>query len=311
MDPELVEILKAKSFRSAEFVGTELSTEDGKILLSNIEDGNLNHMQFLNLSNNIELCPLTKHLAMACEQREIDLKLNTETKGTGSGEELHLKQLTNLITGQVGNNMVHVRNDTETAFPSTALVSFIAGQLGHNLAPAVARNNTETASTVAALASNFTPDQVQNVATFISKLTQEQTQCIIFFLSTLTPDQVQIFRALFSTVTPEQVQKMTTLAQKYFQVASTFNTELKNVINLRSQYAGNEAECPSAIASGLFSEAKAWSMSSLADELMLTTICFPLSFTMQQISNSARALVLAQPKPKGSRGQTYPQLLRP
>ena len=50
--PELVEILKAESFCSADFVGAELNVEDGKIILKNIQDGNLDHVEFLSLMDN-------------------------------------------------------------------------------------------------------------------------------------------------------------------------------------------------------------------------------------------------------------------
>ena len=39
--PELIEILKAESFVSAQFLGTGLSTDDGEIFVRSIQDGNL------------------------------------------------------------------------------------------------------------------------------------------------------------------------------------------------------------------------------------------------------------------------------
>ena len=104
--PELVEILKAESFCSADFVGAELNIEDGKIILKNIQDGNLDHVEFLSLMDNKEISPLTTDLKTACKQREITLEINASLKDTGSDVTSHLETVASgFIAEQAGNDV--------------------------------------------------------------------------------------------------------------------------------------------------------------------------------------------------------------
>ena len=104
--PELVEILKAESFCSADFVGAELNVEDGKIILKNIQDGNLDHVEFLSLMDNREIGPLATDLKTACKQREITLEINASLKDMGSDVTSHLVTLASgFIAEQAGNDV--------------------------------------------------------------------------------------------------------------------------------------------------------------------------------------------------------------
>ena len=101
-----MEILKAESFCSAEFVGAELTVEDGKIILKNIQDGNLDHVEFLSLMDNKEISPLTTDLKTACKQREITLEINASLKDTGSDVTSHLVTVASgFIAEQAGNDV--------------------------------------------------------------------------------------------------------------------------------------------------------------------------------------------------------------
>ena len=79
--PELIEILKSKSIRSAQLVMAELSKEDGEIFLKNIQDGHLDHMEFLSLFDNDEIGFLKADFETACQQREITLEMNPLLSG--------------------------------------------------------------------------------------------------------------------------------------------------------------------------------------------------------------------------------------
>ena len=164
--PELIEIIKIKSFRSAEFVQADLSQEDGQIFLSNIEDGNLKHIEFLNLLDNEEIGPLTTYLNIVCKQRDITLEMN-QTSGSDAACPL-AKLYSDFIKEQA-------ENDTSSA-----------------------ETKTNVASHLASLTASFTQEETQGMTTFISKLTPKQVKNFIIQISSLTPEQVRMRLAIFS-----------------------------------------------------------------------------------------------------------------
>ena len=218
--PELVEILKAKSFRSAHFSLAELSREDGHIFLSNIDNGNLDHIEFLSLIENVQIELLGEQLKTACEQHEIHLNV-----------------------GSLNNGDLLPSSSPET------LTSLMAQVLENHVAPAAATGNeTEPVSTAETLVPSFTTEQIQNTIGFISSLTQEQRQSVITFLTTLTPGQTQDIRNLFSSFNPKQAQTLMILISNLFQnQSSTLPVPLENPILrnkmsfLLEEYIGKDA----------------------------------------------------------------------
>ena len=164
--PELVEIIKSKSFQSAEFVQAELSKEDGQIFLSNIEDGNLNHMEFLNLLDNEEIGSLTTFLNIACKQRDITLEITADSESDATSTLAAL--YSDLTQEQAGNDTALEERKKAAAFHLASLVS------------------------------SFTPEETQCMTNFISKLTRKQVQNFIIQISSLTPEQVRMRLAIFS-----------------------------------------------------------------------------------------------------------------
>ena len=81
---ELAKIPKTESLSSVELVATQLSVEDGNILLSSIQEGHLDHLVFLNLLENNELNPLSYKLKAACENSKISLEFNPAPRQAGS-----------------------------------------------------------------------------------------------------------------------------------------------------------------------------------------------------------------------------------
>ena len=165
--PELVEILKAESFCSAEFVGAELSIDDGKIILENIQDGSLYLVEFLNLLDNEEIGPLTTDFKTACEQWDITLEMNPAPE-----------------------------TDAASSPVTTVVSGFTQDQVGKDAASDVTKK--DAASYVASLASGFTSEETQGTRTFISHLTPIQAQKLATQVSNLTPEQVQTRLTIFS-----------------------------------------------------------------------------------------------------------------
>ena len=91
--PELVEILKSESFCMAKFAGAKLSIEDGKILLKNIQDGHLDHIELLNLLDNEEVSLLKKDFEMTCKQRQITLEMNSSSSDIDLFKYDYIKEL--------------------------------------------------------------------------------------------------------------------------------------------------------------------------------------------------------------------------
>ena len=174
--PELVEILKAESFCSAEFVGAELSIDDGKIILENVQDGSLYLVEFLNLLDNEELGPLTTDFKTACEQWDITLEMNPAPE-----------------------------SDTASSPVTTVVSGFTQDQVGKDVASDVTKKDAasdviekDAAAYVASLASGFTSEETHGIRTLISHLTPIQAQNLVSQISNLTPEQVQTRLTIFS-----------------------------------------------------------------------------------------------------------------
>ena len=165
--PELVEILKSESFYSAEFIEAGLSVDDGQILLKSIQDGHLEHVEYLNLLDNDELGPLTTDLKAACEQWDMMLE------------------------------MVPVPPLPETCLALVPVATVVSG-FTQDQGTASDRTKKNAVSHVASLASSFTPEETQGIRTFISHLTSKQAQNLVTQLSSLTPEQVQTRLTIFS-----------------------------------------------------------------------------------------------------------------
>ena len=200
--PELVEILKAESLCSAEFVGAELSIEDGKIILENIQDGNMN-LEFLNLLDNEEMDPLTTDLKTVCEQWDITLEMNPAPESDAASSPV-----TTVISGftqdQVGKDAASdvTKKDAASDVTKKDATSDVTKK---DAASDVMKKDTasdvmkkDAAAYVASLASGFTSEETQGIQTFISRLTPTQAQNLVSQTSNLTPEQVQTRLTIFS-----------------------------------------------------------------------------------------------------------------
>ena len=203
--PELVEILKAESLYSAEFIGAELNKEDGQILLKNIQDGNLEYVEYLNLLDNDELGPLTTDLKTACDRWEITLEMNPLIPLPETGMEL---------------------------VPVATVVSgFTQGQVGKDTGSDATIK--DVASHVASLASSFTSEETQGIRTFISHLTLKQAQSLVTQLSSVIPEQVQTRLTIFSHSKVKQKKSSTRQAIEPQCTSGLIRTNVtKNVKNL-------------------------------------------------------------------------------
>ena len=171
--PEFVEILKAESICSAEFVEVELNEEDGQILLKNIQEGNLDHVEFLNLLDNEELCPLTEHLETACVQHKITLSMDIE--------EADYVTPTSSMAGLTKNDVAPAatRNHTE----ATLVSSFTPEQV-QNITTFTSSLTQEQRQSVIALFTFLASDQAQHVRNFFSNVPLE--------VATLVHHQLQV-----------------------------------------------------------------------------------------------------------------------
>ena len=77
---QIVEILSQTTMRTAELVGGNLALQDGSVLLRFIQEGHLNHIRSLNLTNNEDLSPLLDELKVACTQHNTHLEVSPAQK---------------------------------------------------------------------------------------------------------------------------------------------------------------------------------------------------------------------------------------
>ena len=160
--PELSEILKSQSFHSAQFAGAELNKEDGQILLKNIQDGSLDHLEFLDLMDNDEMDPLTTDFKTVCEEREITLEINSPSSDIDLFKYDYIKELAG----------------REVALAVTRLQStFTTGQV-QTLKSLWSSLTTEQTRSMMTVFFSFTPKQKQIIKTMFSIFTAEQTQTI-------------------------------------------------------------------------------------------------------------------------------------
>ena len=202
--PELVEILKAESFCSAQFVGAELSIEDGEIFLENIQDGNLDHVEELNFIENDEISLLKEDFETACEQREIILEMNSSS------------------------------SDID-------LFKYIKELAGKDVALAVARLQlsftTEQVQTVKSLISSLTTEQTRSTMTLFFSLTPKQKQTVKTLLSSFTAEHAQTFftnifqnKSRAQLESPENIEVNTVPGDTGNEVASPLTTLVYSVI---------------------------------------------------------------------------------
>ena len=206
---ELVQILKAESFYSAEFIDAGLSTDDGQIILKDIQGGNLDHLEYLNLLDNDELCPLAEHFEAACEEHEITLVGGTKLKDMRRGE-IHFEipvtrqefdqQLDRLMIVLAAKLMAKLVDMREKWKIEREMGGLMTTPMARYVAPDAARNDT-----LAALVSSFTREQTQIITTFICSLTQLQRQYIITLLTRHNPALASYFRSVVSLLTVENL----------------------------------------------------------------------------------------------------------
>ena len=224
--PELIEILKSKSIRSAQLVKAELRIEDGPLFLKNIQDGNLDHMEFLSLLYNDEIGFLTKDFETASDQHDITLEMDpllsslpVETVQTISTFIINFFQ-NQSRPGPQPECQAPEDTGNEAASPLTTLVySFIKEHVGKDAADVAARivpslNPGQTLNMMV-FVSILTPEQRGLIKTIISSLTSEQNQAMKTLISSSALQQNQVMQTLISSFTPEQNQPIKTLISSF------------------------------------------------------------------------------------------------
>ena len=218
---ELIEILKAESFHSAEFVGAEVSKEDGQIFLSNIEDGYLNHMDYLNLLGNEEIGSLIKHLKISCKQREISLEISPELKETGSDVTnpygFIKKQLGEEAASQVASLMScftpeqkHKMRVLLSNLTSEQMVS----RIRHLVRMLLNMYNSTSPDLPQEMKENMTKDPLLDIASCKYSLPPE-LGVMIALISSISKEQAQNLRNQISSIGPEQIQRWVTISPSF------------------------------------------------------------------------------------------------
>ena len=273
--PELAEIIKSKSFHSAEFVGAELSKEDGQILRKSIQDGSLDHMEYLNLLDNEEISWLKMDFAMACNQHEIHLEMffiqgNAGKDGASSlanlestftlGQVQTLKSLISSFTikqKQSVEILLSSLSAQQAKTISTVIANFIQDKsqsespekqtpedTGKDVASPLAtlahsfikeQVGKDAADVVKIIVSSLNPEQALNMMTFLPSFTPEQLQMMKTFISSLTSEQCETVKNLISNFTPEQVQIVKALLSEEKQNKSSSGEQLENPTNEAQQ----------------------------------------------------------------------------
>ena len=201
---ELVEILKFESFCSAQFIGAELSKEDGQILLKSIQDGNLNHMEFLNLLNNEEISFMRKDFGIACDQHDITLEMN-------------LPQ----------SDFMEECTEENAVSPVSNLDSIFT---------------PERAKTMELLMSSFTTEQIQSAMTLFFSVTPNQKNALKILLSSLTAEQKQTVKILLSILTPEQAQTLSKVIANFVQNESRSRLQQETTENMDAKPSQEDTE---------------------------------------------------------------------
>ena len=143
-------------------------------------------MEFLNLLDNEELCPLTKHLKTACAQHEIRLSMDIE--------KADYVTPTSSMTGLTKNDVAPAaaRNHTEATFVS----SFTPEQV-QNITTFTSSLTQEQRQSVISLFTFLASDQAQHVRNFFSNVPLE--------VATLVHHQLQMdLKTLFELLDPQQ-----------------------------------------------------------------------------------------------------------
>ena len=164
--PELVEILKSESFCMAKFAGAKLTIEDGKILLKNIQDGHLDHIELLNLLDNEEVSLLKQDFEMTCKQRQITLEMNSSSRDIDLLKYDYIKEL-------AGKDVTLAATRLQSSF------------------------TTEQAQTLKSLFSSFITEQTHSMMTLFFSVTPQQKQTAKTLLSSFTQEQAKIIFAEF------------------------------------------------------------------------------------------------------------------
>ena len=160
--PEFVEILKSESFCMAKFPGAKLTIEDGKIILKNIREGNLDHIELLNLLDDGEISLLKKDFERACEQREITLEMNSSPSDIGLLKYDYIKELAG----------------KDVALVVTRLQSTFTTEQAQTLKSLFSSLTTQQTHSMMTLFFSFTPKQKQSIKTLLSSFTAEQAQTL-------------------------------------------------------------------------------------------------------------------------------------
>ena len=81
---QLAEILCQPTLRYAQLVGGNMTRQDGSVLLRHIEEGQLDHIRSLNVTNNDDLSPVQDELKAACTLHNIYLEISPARKEPAS-----------------------------------------------------------------------------------------------------------------------------------------------------------------------------------------------------------------------------------
>ena len=99
----LAEILRQPTVRNAEFPGGDLTQQDGEIILKHIQQGHLDHVCSLSLSNNESLRPLVEEFKTSCTRHRIQLEISLPPRQPTSFLDL-LPMLNSRQTSAVGKS---------------------------------------------------------------------------------------------------------------------------------------------------------------------------------------------------------------
>ena len=246
--PELVEIIKSKSFRTAQFVGTTLNTEDGQIFLKNIQDGNLNHLELLNLLDNEKISLLKNDFELSCHHHEISLEMNAsqidlieENARNDVASSVLESSLSSFSTEQRHSMMTlffsftpYQKHTAETLFCSlTADQAQIISTAIENIFQNESRLTAQLQSPENTAREDTANDVASPLAMLVCGVIKERVErgaaeVVKRIASSVNPEQTMNMMTLFSSFTPEQVQMMKTLISN---LSSEQSQTVKNLIS--------------------------------------------------------------------------------
>ena len=109
---QLRKVLRHKTLKTIEFVGTRLNFDDGEILLNAIEKGLLDHLRFVNLLMNPGLNPLVEPLRRACNRHDILLQIAEARNVNSNTPTPDIRQLVSRVLKPTTLNELHLEPTT-------------------------------------------------------------------------------------------------------------------------------------------------------------------------------------------------------